>query len=72
MLQKINNEMFPLTGRHFFKVDEFDGSGFTHRLHGVDDIVLQRVDPVLLVQADRSHGLLTHGTLVGVARTLER
>ena len=60
-----------LTGRHFFEVDKFDGSGFTHWLHRVNDVVLERVDPVLLVQADRAHGLLAHGTLIRVARTLK-
>ena len=59
------------TGRNFFKIDEFDGPCLAHRLHGIDDVVLQRVDPVLLVQPDRPHGLLAHGTLVGVSGTLK-
>ena len=59
-----------LTGRHFLKVDKFDGSCFAHWLHGVDDVVLQCVDSVLLVQTDSAHGLLAHGGLVRVAGRL--
>ena len=68
---KCHNSLLKPTSRHFFKVNEFDGPGFAHGPHGVDDVVLQRVDPVLLVQTDRAHGLLAHGTLVSVSGTLK-
>ena len=51
---------------YHLKVYELDGSGLDHGAHGIDEVVHQRVDPVLLVERDRPHGLLAHGALVGV------
>ena len=48
------------------EVYELYGPGLDHGAHGVDQVVHERVDAVLLVEGDGAHGLLPHGTLVGV------
>jgi len=60
-----------LTSRHLFEVNELDCPCLAHGLHRINDVVLQSVDPVFLVQTNSSHGLLTHGTLVSITRTLQ-
>mmetsp|Transcript_35925 Transcript_35925/g.103237 ORF Transcript_35925/g.103237 Transcript_35925/m.103237 type:complete len:335 (-) Transcript_35925:327-1331(-) len=59
-----------LAGRQLLEVDKLDGFGFAKRFLRVDEEVEQRVAPCELVGGDGPHGLLAHGTLVGVARTL--
>ena len=65
-----NSDHRVLTSRELLEVDELNGARLHHGLVRVDEVVEERIDAVTLIPGNRAHGLLSHGALVRVARTL--
>ncbi len=67
--EQIFKKLFNLTVLpNLVKLDEFNGFGGNERLHGVHEVILDRVKAQVLVVRNHANGLFAHRALVRVAR----